>query len=58
MYLWVIKCNYCYGLDKTIVFLRQHKIEKEFRFWKNSKWKLRVILDACVLNSFPPHLSF
>lgn len=61
MYLWVIKCNYCYRFYKTIVVLRQHKVEKEFHFLKNSKGRLRVILDACVLNpgcSFAPHLSF
>lgn len=32
MYLWMITCNYCYRLYKTIVVLRQHKVEKEFRF--------------------------
>lgn len=35
MYLWVIKCNYCYSRYKTIVVLRQYKVEKEFRFLKN-----------------------
>ena len=58
----VIKYNYCYRLYKTIVVLRQHKVEKEFRFLKKlSKRKLEVSLDTCVLNScfsFPPHLSF
>lgn len=34
MYLWVIKCNYCYRLYKTRVVLRQHKVEKEFRSLK------------------------
>lgn len=62
MYSWVIKCNYCYRLYKTIVVLRQRKIEKKFRFsQKLSKRKLRVILDTCVLNScfsVPPHLLF
>lgn len=33
MYLWVIKCNYCYRLYKTIVVLRQHKVEKKFRLF-------------------------
>lgn len=31
MSLWVITCNYCYRLYKTIVVLRQHGVEKEFR---------------------------
>lgn len=35
----MIKCNYCYRLYKTIVVLRQHKVEKEFRFVKKLKRK-------------------
>lgn len=62
MYLWVIKCNYCYRLYKTIVVLRQHKVEKKFRLFFFQKLKKEtVILDTCVFNSclsFPPHLSF
>lgn len=37
MYSWVIKCNYCYRLYKTIVVLRQRKIEKKFRFSQKLK---------------------
>lgn len=59
----MIKCNYCYRLYKTIVVLRQHKVEKEFHFvfFLNCRKGNRVILNICVLNScfsVPPHLSF
>ena len=35
MYSWVIRCHYCYRLYKTIVVLRQYKVEKELFVFLN-----------------------